>query len=47
MYKTPLEFLGLFAALAATYGSFQKTEQQVRIFHMLSNVSWMVHNSVV
>lgn len=46
-YKSPLGFLGLFAALSATYGSFQTTEQRVRVFHMLSNVSWMVHNILV
>ena len=46
-YESPLGFLGLFATLPATYGSFQKTEQRVRVFHMLSNASWMVHNILV
>ena len=46
-YKSPLGFVGLFATLSATYGSFQKTEQRVRVFHMLSNTSWMVHNMLV
>ncbi len=45
--ESPLGFLGLFGTLSATYGSFQKTEQRVRVFHMLSNVSWMVHNILV
>ena len=46
-YQSPLGFLGLFATLSATYGSFQKTEQRIRVFHMLSNASWMVHNILV
>ena len=46
-YKSPLGVLGLFATLSATYGSFQRTEQRVRVFHMLSNVSWMAHNILV
>ena len=46
-YKSPLGFLGLFGTLSATYGSFQRTEPRVRVFHMLSNVSWMVHNILV
>jgi len=46
-YKTPLGFLGLFGALAATYGSFQKTDKRVRVILMLSAASWMVHNILV
>ena len=46
-YKSPVGFLGLFASISATYGSFQKTERRVRVFHMLSNASWMVHNILV
>jgi len=46
-YKNPIGFLGLFGTLSATYGSFQRTEPRLRIFHMLSNVSWMIHNIVV
>ncbi len=46
-YKSPIEFLGLFATLSATYGSFRSTAQRVRAIMMLSNVSWMVHNIVV
>ncbi len=46
-YKSPIGFLGLFGTLSATYGSFQRSEQRLRVFHMLSNVSWMVHNIVV
>ena len=47
LYKSPLGFLGLFGSLSATYGSFQRTEKKVRVFHMLSNTSWMVHNILV
>lgn len=43
-YKGPLGFLALLAALLATYGSFQKTAQRVRILCMLSAAVWMVHN---
>jgi uncharacterized membrane protein len=46
-YEHPIEFLGLFATLSATYGSFQNTAQRVRVIMMLSNVSWMTHNVVV
>ena len=46
-YRSPIGFLGLFATLSATYGSFQRTEQRLRVFHMLSNASWMVHDIVV
>lgn len=46
-YKSPLEFLGLFGTLSATYGSFQRTEKKVRVFQMLSNGPWMVHNILV
>ena len=46
-YKSPLGFLGLFGTLSGTYGSFQKTEQGVRVFHMLANASWMAHNILV
>ncbi|PJB74415.1 MAG: hypothetical protein CO095_04765, partial [Armatimonadetes bacterium CG_4_9_14_3_um_filter_58_7] len=46
-YNGPLGFPGLFASLSATYGSFQKSERRVRVFHMLSNASWMVHNILV
>ena len=46
-YESPIGFLGLFAALSATYGSFQRTAQRVRVIMMLSNVSWMVHNIAV
>ena len=46
-YKSPIGFLGLFGTLAATYGSFRRPEQKLRVFHMLSNVSWMVYDIVV
>ena len=46
-YKHPIEFLGLFATLLATYGSFQSTARRVRVIMMLCNVSWMTHNVVV
>ena len=46
-YKSPIGFLGLFGALSATYGSFQRAEPRLRVFHMLSNASWMVHDIVV
>jgi len=45
--KGPLDLLALLAALSATYGSFQEAEQRVRVFHMVSNVSWMVYNLLV
>ena len=43
-HKNPLGFLALFATLLATYGSFQSTDQRVRIILMIVNASWMVHN---
>ena len=46
-YERPLGFLGLFGTLLATYGSFQRTEQRVRLLHMVSNTFWMVHNILV
>jgi len=46
-HKSPIAFLGLFGTLSATYGSFQRSEQRLRVFHMLSNVSWMVYDIVV
>ncbi len=46
-YKSPIGFLGLFGALSATYGSFQRDEQRLRVFHMLSNASWMAYDIVV
>ena len=46
-YKSPIGFLGLFATLFATYGSFQTSDRRLRVIMMLSNVSWMVHNIVV
>ena len=46
-YRSPIGFLGLFATLSATYGSFQRSEPKLRVFHMLSNASWMVHDIVV
>ncbi len=46
-YESPVGFLCLVGTLSATYGSFQRTEPRVRVFHMLSNVSWMVHNILV
>ena len=46
-YQAPLGFLGLFATLLATYGSFQNTHQKVRVIFMLSATSWMVHNILV
>lgn len=46
-YKNPLGFLGLSGTLLATYGSFQKTDQRVRVIFMLSAGIWMVHNILV
>ena len=46
-YKGPIGFLGLLGSLSATYGSFQRSEQRLRVFHMLSNVSWMVYDIVM
>ena len=46
-YRSPIEVLGLFGALSATYGSFQRAEPRLRVFHMLSNASWMIHHIVV
>lgn len=46
-YKNPLGFLGLFGTLLATYGSFQKADERVRFFFMLSAGIWMVHNILV
>ena len=46
-YRSPIGFLGLFATLSATYGSFQRAEPRLRVFHMLSNASWMIHDIVV
>ena len=46
-YTSPIGFLGLLGTLSATYGSFQRSEQRLRVFHMLSNASWMVHDIVV
>ena len=46
-YESPVGCLGLLGTLAATYGSFQRSEPRLRVFHMLSNVSWMVHNILV
>lgn len=46
-FRSPIGFLGLFGTLSATYGSFQSAEPRLRVFHMLSNTSWMIHNIVV
>lgn len=46
-YENPLGFLALFAALLATYGSFQEAEQRVRLIYMLAAVTWTVHNILV
>lgn len=46
-YKSPIGFLGLFATLASTYGSFQAADGRLRAIKMLSNASWTVHNIVV
>ncbi|MDP6113361.1 MAG: YgjV family protein [Planctomycetota bacterium] len=46
-YSNPIGFLGLFATLTSTYASFQKTDRRVRLFMMLANISWTIHNLVV
>lgn len=46
-YTSPIGFLGLFATLSATYGSFQTTDKRVRLVMMLSNSCWTIHNIVV
>jgi len=43
-YTNPLDFLALFATLLATYGSFQKTDQRIRILFMIGAATWTVHN---
>jgi len=43
-YTTPLDFLGLFATLLATYASFQEADQKIRILFMIGAASWTVHN---
>ena len=43
-YKGPIELLGLFATLSATYGSFQKTLPRVRVVFMISAGCWLLHN---
>ena len=43
-YEHPVSFVGLFATLLATYGSFHRDHQTVRVFFMLSATSWMIHN---
>ena len=43
-YKHPVGILGLTGTLLATYGSFQKSDQRVRVMFMLSAGMWMAHN---
>jgi hypothetical protein len=43
-YRRPLGFLGLFGTLVATYGSFQRADQRIRILFMIAAATWTVHN---
>ena len=45
-YKNPLSFLALCATVLATYGSFQKTDQRVRVILMICAAIWTVHNAL-
>ena len=46
-YSSPISFVGLFAILTSTYASFQKADRRIRVFMMLANVSWTIHNLIV
>ncbi len=43
-FRSPLSFLALIAVLLGTYGSFQPADRTMRIFLMLGNSLWLIHN---
>lgn len=43
-FKSPHSFLALIAVLLGTYGSFQPADRTMRIFLMLGNSTWLIHN---
>ena len=43
-FQGPLSVLSMVAVLLGTYGSFQPTDRVLRIYLMLGNVTWLLHN---
>lgn len=43
-YHSPLSLLALAAVCFGTYGSFQPSDRTLRIFIMLGNSTWLLHN---
>ena len=43
-FQNPLSFLALTGVVLGTYGSFQPSDRTLRLFLMLGNACWLVHN---
>jgi hypothetical protein len=43
-FRSPLSLLALVAVLLGTYGSFQPADRTMRVFLMLGNSIWLIHN---
>ena len=43
-FKSPLSFLALLGVLLGTYGTFQPADRKLRLFLMLGNACWLIHN---
>lgn len=43
-YHSPLSLLALAAVCFGTYGSFQPADRTLRIFILLGNATWLLHN---
>ena len=42
--SNPLGLMACIGTLIATYGSFQANSRSLRLFHMVGNSLWIVHN---
>ena len=45
-YSDWLSWLALIGIIFGTYGSFQPTEQQMRVFFMCGTTSWLLHSAL-
>jgi len=43
-FRSALSLLALFAVLVGTYGSFRPTDRVLRIYLMIGNSTWLLHN---
>ncbi len=43
-FKSSLSILALIGVLLGTYGSFQHSDRTLRLFLMLGNACWLIHN---